>query len=105
MTVIDLYVEDAPRQLRGLQKALSESHSDDFIRIAHTLKTTSQQLGLMRIGWLAGQLETHAHGESFSAVSEAVNYLETELSVGCDVLRHAARDLRISEEAQAFRSA
>jgi HPt (histidine-containing phosphotransfer) domain-containing protein len=94
VTVIDLYVEDAPRQLRALQKALAESHADDFIRLAHTLKTTSQQLGLMRIGWLAGQLEAHVHTEGFYAVSEAANYLETELSIGCDVLRQAVRDLK-----------
>lgn len=68
--VISIFLEEAPRHLDALEGALAEGDADALRSAAHTLKSSSAQLGAMRVSELARKLE--ASGDA-GKVAEAAD--------------------------------
>lgn len=55
--IINLYLTDAPQDLIRMQQALSSNDLDTLRRLAHSLKSSSANLGAMQTSALAADLE------------------------------------------------
>ncbi len=56
-TIIEYYLEDSMVYLENMQKAADDYDSNALSHAAHTLKSASQQLGLMPVGYYANTIE------------------------------------------------
>lgn len=63
-TLIRIYLEDSPQLLAQLQDAYLRRDSTAAIAPAHTLKSSSANLGAMQLSKIALSIETEAHGGS-----------------------------------------
>lgn len=54
----ELFGEEIPKQLSGLQQALSQDDRPVFVRVAHTLKGSANNIGACRLADLCLQLES-----------------------------------------------
>ncbi len=55
--LISIFLEDAPDLLNKLQICLTQQDTDGFRRIAHTLKSSSSQMGAYRLAHLSSKME------------------------------------------------
>jgi HPt (histidine-containing phosphotransfer) domain-containing protein len=55
--LVDTYLDDAPKLLQDMKKALQAGDADSFRRAAHSLKSNSATFGAMRLSGLAKELE------------------------------------------------
>lgn len=65
--LIDLYLEDAPRQMSIMQKAVKEADERTLKRAAHSLKGSSANLGIRRMAALCAEIERADCNDSFQA--------------------------------------
>ena len=61
--LIDTYLDDTPNRLHNMRGALDAGEAEVFVREAHTLKSSSANLGAMRLSQLAQRLEATAATE------------------------------------------
>src|SRR5215213_7662421 len=77
--LIDLYLEDTPRQMAAMQKALAITDGTSLKRAAHGLKGSSANLGAGRLAALCGELEQMCRVDSFQGVTAQLARLGQEL--------------------------
>ena len=65
--LIDLYLEDAPRQMTIMQKGIAEADERTLKRAAHSLKGSSANLGIRRMAALCAEIEKADCNDSFQA--------------------------------------
>lgn len=58
--VVDFYRTDSPALLAKMRALQAAGERTEWGRLAHTLKSSSRQLGLLRVGYYAAQLEALA---------------------------------------------
>jgi hypothetical protein len=93
--LIDLYIKDAPRRLALMREALATGNWLSLKREAHSLRGSSGNLGILRVGPICDELESAASSDQSSAVELLLDGLEQELErVFCVLL--AERQKRIS---------
>lgn len=71
--LIDIFLEEAPKHLETMERALEEDEPDDLRIAAHTMKSSAAQLGARSLSELAKELE--AIGES-GDISEAAGKVQ-----------------------------
>ncbi len=77
--VIDLYLDDTPKLLAQMQRALSQGGVKLLHRAAHTLKPTSSTLGAIRFAYLCEELEAMSQGVTLQeGVAEKIEQLTAE---------------------------
>lgn len=76
--LIDLYLEDAPRQMALMQKADAETDEKMLKRAAHSLKGSSANLGVRGIAALCAEIERADCGDSFQKATLLVAGMEQE---------------------------
>lgn len=74
--LIDLYLDDAPKQLSAMKDSISRADRIALQRAAHTLKGSSANLGVNRIAALCREIEQTDFGASFRAARDLTNRLE-----------------------------
>ena len=72
------YVIDAKEIMVNFKRALSENDDELFIRSAHTLKSSSANVGAMKISIMSEEMEKTGSGESFNKISDEIEKLKTE---------------------------
>jgi HPt (histidine-containing phosphotransfer) domain-containing protein len=84
--LVDTYLEDAPRLMTEMHKALGAGDAEAFRRAAHSLKSNSATFGAMHLSALAKELEMlarenklEAAGSRLPAVQSALENVTTEL--------------------------
>ena len=55
--LVDTYLEDGERQVEALRAAVESGSVDDLVRPAHSLKSSSLNVGALRLGGLCRTLE------------------------------------------------
>jgi len=65
--ILELFVGDAPRQLRDLEKAVEEGRSECVVRHAHTLKGQAANIAASRLQEVAYEMEKVGRSEAESA--------------------------------------
>lgn len=77
--LIDIYFREAPKQVAEIRKAWQEKNAVLLRRAAHTLKSSSLNLGAKQIGEWCKELEQAGRAEIFEGVPEKLALLEAEL--------------------------
>jgi HPt (histidine-containing phosphotransfer) domain-containing protein len=77
--LIDLYLEEAPRQLASMFEAEASADADALRRAAHSLKGSSASLGAFGAAALCGELEHADCGDSSRGAGELIARLGQEL--------------------------
>jgi CheY-like chemotaxis protein/HPt (histidine-containing phosphotransfer) domain-containing protein len=76
--LITIFLNDTPKKLALLHQAIADEDTDTLIRIAHTLKSSSAQLGALPFSALCRELEMHGHAGTLSAATDALAAVEAE---------------------------
>ena len=66
--VIDLYLHDTPAQLQTLQHALNDADAETVQRTAHSLKSSSANLGAIKLSKLCRELEKMAKEQLMQSI-------------------------------------
>jgi HPt (histidine-containing phosphotransfer) domain-containing protein len=72
--LVDTYIDDGDRQVGALRDAAARGASEDLVRPAHSLKSSSSNVGALALGELARDLEEAART---GAVPDADARVET----------------------------
>lgn len=78
VSLIQLFLEDAPKQIKQLEAAAAENNIHGMIAPAHTLKSSSANLGAMALSTIAKRIEIGARGNVLNRPTVAVLMLEAE---------------------------
>jgi len=76
--LIKLFLEDAPKQIQQLEQAAAENNIHGMIAPAHTLKSSSANLGALALSAIAKRIEIGARGMALNRPTVAVVMLEAE---------------------------
>lgn len=76
--IIGLYMKDTPRQLKGLSEAIAENDSASIINVAHTLKSSSANMGAMRLSSLFKELEMGGRADSLENATALLDQVTDE---------------------------
>ena len=79
--LIDAYLGDAPDRLARLRQALEGGDAEAFAREAHTLKSSSANLGAMKISALAKEMEAAGRAGKMAQMAEPVARTEAEFAL------------------------
>ncbi|HJR02606.1 MAG TPA: GAF domain-containing protein [Methylomirabilota bacterium] len=91
--LIDTFGEDARELIGTLRRAWSESDLDAFRRAAHSLKSTSESLGAVRLAALARDLEASARAGSLDGADDRLRQVVDQHELVTRVLGDLRRDL------------
>jgi HPt (histidine-containing phosphotransfer) domain-containing protein len=85
--MVAYYRDDSPRLLGQMRQLHAAGERAEWGRLAHTLKSSSRQLGLRRVGECAARLEQLAaepaleeEEQAFAALAEALSLTLAQLS-------------------------
>ena len=76
--LIGAYLEDSPGQINEMRTALESGEGERFTRAAHSLKSTSANLGAHRLKDYAKRLEQLGRAGDLGAAAERLPELEGE---------------------------
>jgi HPt (histidine-containing phosphotransfer) domain-containing protein len=74
--LIDVYLADAPERLVELRRALETSDLETFTRQAHTLKSSSAEVGAAEFSGVAKEMESHGRAGRLEGMAETMCRLE-----------------------------
>ena len=90
--LIETFLGDVPKRLTTLRQAFEQGAQDEFKRAAHTLKSSSGQLGMSFYAEVAMRVELAARDGRMAEMAESVSWLEIEFPS----LRDGLQTLRTS---------
>jgi signal transduction histidine kinase/DNA-binding response OmpR family regulator/HPt (histidine-containing phosphotransfer) domain-containing protein len=93
--MIQIFLEECPKQLAKLREAVAEGNSDMLERVAHNLKGELGYLGMPGACQKARDLEEMGRNRSYSQASEIFLALETEVSA---LVAEMSRKMEIKNE-------
>ena len=76
--LIDVYLEDTPNRIAQMRGAAGGGETDTLIREAHTLKSSSANVGAMQLSALAKQMEFDWRSGDFAGMADDVQRFEDE---------------------------
>lgn len=85
--LIETYLDDAPKLIADIHRALQENDPEPMRRAAHSLKSNSGNFGATRVVELAKTLEMTAKSGMLEGAPEMLARLETEYRQAADELR------------------
>lgn len=71
--LLELYVDDSTKQMKRLEESLSGGDIKVAERIAHTLKSSSANLGATAMSKICREMEMHGRNQSVSGMSELLS--------------------------------
>lgn len=78
LSLIRLFLQDAPAHLKRLEAAASANDIAGLVAPAHTLKSSSANLGALALSAVAKRIEIGARGQALARPAVAVLMLENE---------------------------
>jgi HPt (histidine-containing phosphotransfer) domain-containing protein len=88
--LVDLYLHDTPKRLIELRRALDAGDTPTLTREAHTLKSSSANVGAMKMSEIARELEIAGRTGEMGRMAEQVTRTEKEF----ELVRSALKALR-----------
>jgi HPt (histidine-containing phosphotransfer) domain-containing protein len=76
--LVDVYLEDTPNRVAQLREAFSAGDTATLVREAHTLKSSSANVGALRLSALAKQMELAGRSGNFAGMDDNVRQFEGE---------------------------
>ncbi len=86
--LIIIFLKDTPDKLAALRQSFARGDTASLFRVAHTLKSSSAQLGAMNLSALCRELEMMEKDGSLEGVEEMIFYLTREF----ERVEHALRE-------------
>jgi HPt (histidine-containing phosphotransfer) domain-containing protein len=81
--LVEIYLGDTPPRLSGLRKAVAEEDLASIQAIAHSVKSSSANVGARRLSIIAGRLESMGRSGDVSRAPELIMLMETEYRRAC----------------------
>jgi len=78
LVLIKLFLEDAPTHIQKLEAAAASNNIEAMVAPAHTLKSSSANLGALALSAVAKRIEIGARSEALPRPTVAVVMLENE---------------------------
>jgi HPt (histidine-containing phosphotransfer) domain-containing protein len=78
LVLIKLFLEDAPTHIQKLEAAAASNNIEAMVAPAHTLKSSSANLGALALSAVAKRIEIGARSEALPRPAVAVVMLENE---------------------------
>lgn len=95
--LLEYYLEDVPSSVSRIEAALAAKKTRAIFEAAHSLKSSSHQIGALRLGQAAQVVEEAAHGStSIEDIGELVRQMHALVAPTLDVV-----SLQIEREGQA----
>ena len=94
--LIDAYLGDAPDRLARLRQALEAGDAETFTFEAHTLKSSSANLGAMKVSAIAKEMEMAGRAGKMAQMAEPAARTEAEFALvkaALEALRSAPQEL------------
>src|SRR5690606_35749966 len=88
--VVELYLADSARLLATLRQAAEAADAEGLRRAAHTLKSSSANVGALQLAAHCGTLEAAARQGTLAAANDQILRIESELRAVCEELAHEA---------------
>ena len=98
--LIDVYLEDTPNRLVQLRQALDGGDTETLIREAHTLKSSSANLGAMALSALAKTMEFAGRNGKLADMETDVRQFEqqfAQVKTTLETIRKSAKQM-LSQE-------
>jgi len=93
--LIDVYLVDTPNRLVNLRQALDGGDVETCVREAHTLKSSSANVGAMCLSVLAKEMESAGRAGQIASVSGEMQRFEdlfAHVKAALEALRSSAQD-------------
>jgi HPt (histidine-containing phosphotransfer) domain-containing protein len=93
--LIDAYLDDAPARLAELRRAFENGDAETFTREAHSLKSSSANLGAMKVSAIAKEMEMAGRSGKIEQMAEPVARTEAEFALvraALETLRSAPQE-------------
>ena len=74
--IIQIFLEDAPKQVAGLRQALASKNLAELSRVAHSMKSASFNVGAQVLGAACQRLEQHCKNGEMAQADELVVHVE-----------------------------
>jgi two-component system, sensor histidine kinase and response regulator len=81
LELVELYLQDTPNRLIELRRALDSGDTPTVTREAHTLKSSSANLGAMKMSGFAKELEIAGRAGEMRQMAEQVTRTEAEFEL------------------------
>jgi two-component system sensor histidine kinase/response regulator len=89
--VVNMYFKDAPRQILSMRSALVARDGNTLMRAAHTLKSSSANVGALQLAASCKAMEAQTGVEQFDHAEQLISRIELEYSRVYDALsKHSA---------------
>ena len=88
--LIGTYLDDSPRQIAALRRAVEAGSAEDVARAAHALKGASASLGAAGLSERSRTLEYAARAGDLDGALDAVSAIESEFEAVAAALRSVA---------------
>lgn len=90
--LIDVYLDEAPARMARLQLAVDGHDADTLTREAHTLKSSSANVGAMTLSALAQQVELAGRTGRMENLADVMRHMAAtfaQVRTALEALRHA----------------
>jgi CheY-like chemotaxis protein len=84
--VITLYLDNAPRLVQSMREAIAAGDGDALQRAAHTLKSSSANLGALELAGLCKEMEVQARAGRLADPEQWIGRIEREYTRVCAAL-------------------
>jgi len=79
--IVRFYLRDAPRLMQTMGDAVSAADRDALLRAAHTMKSSSANLGALKLAQLCKEMEEEARGAAIPHASARIVLVEHEFKL------------------------
>src|SRR5215210_8425906 len=93
-----LFTTEAPKQILAIRQGLSTDSCETAERAAHSLKSSSAQLGASRMRHICEEIEVLAGGRTVDSLSALVDALEAEFASFATWLAQTTNTMRGSQD-------
>ena len=88
--LISIYLEDTPKQLIKLEKAIASQDAGQVVHAAHTIKGSSGNFGATAFARLAQEMEAHGKSNNLAAAASALPELKHGFAQVASALKQLA---------------
>ena len=85
--LINSYLEDAPKLMADIQSSSKDADLEVLVRAAHTLKSSSNNLGATQLAMIAADIEKEGQANKLGEASALISSLESTLDETMNALR------------------
>ncbi len=78
--MVQIYLEETPKLIKQLTESLKEKKIEEFVRAAHTLKSSSANLGAMELSEMSKNLEYKGKNGKIDGLNSEVEEIKAEFS-------------------------